>query len=105
MGKTMVYVTHDQVEALALADRVAVMSGCEVLQQFGTRNELYHAPANRFVADFIGEPPTNFFDAEIVEENGELRLSVSGSDPRLHHRTGAPGGHAQKRRSARSWSA
>ncbi len=78
MGKTMVYVTHDQVEALALADQVAVMSDAK-LQQFGTRNELYHAPANRFVADFIGEPPTNFFDAETVEENGELRLSVPGS--------------------------
>ena len=78
MGKTMVYVTHDQVEALALADRVAVMSDAR-LQQFGTRNELYHAPANRFVADFIGEPPTNFFDAEIVEENGALMLAVPGS--------------------------
>ena len=60
LGKTMVYVTHDQVEALALADRVAVMSNA-LLQQVGTRNELYNAPANVFVADFIGEPPTNFF--------------------------------------------
>ncbi len=78
MGKTMVYVTHDQVEALALADRVAVMSEAR-LQQFGSRNDLYHAPANRFVADFIGEPPTNFFDAEIAELNGQIRLSVPGS--------------------------
>jgi multiple sugar transport system ATP-binding protein len=77
VGKTTVYVTHDQVEALALADRVAVMADA-VLQQFGTRDDLYHRPANRFVADFIGEPPTNFFDAEIVERNGELALQVNG---------------------------
>ncbi len=64
LGKTMIYVTHDQVEALALADRVAVMSHA-ALQQVGTRNELYHEPVNVFVADFIGEPPTNFFPAEL----------------------------------------
>ncbi|NNG04252.1 MAG: ABC transporter ATP-binding protein [Inquilinus sp.] len=79
MGKTMVYVTHDQMEALALADRVAVMSNAR-LQQFGTRDELYHAPANRFVADFIGEPPTNFFDAEVTETAGEIALAVPGTD-------------------------
>ena len=71
VGKTTIYVTHDQVEALALADRVAVMSN-SLLQQYGTRDELYHRPANRFVADFIGEPPTNFFTAEIVEDAGTL---------------------------------
>ena len=60
LGKTMIYVTHDQVEALALADRVAVMSNAK-LQQVGTRNELYNRPVNVFVADFIGEPPTSFF--------------------------------------------
>jgi multiple sugar transport system ATP-binding protein len=78
VGKTTIYVTHDQVEALALADRVAVMADA-VLQQFGTRDDLYHRPANRFVADFIGEPPTNFFDAEISEKNGTLSLEVDGS--------------------------
>jgi len=78
VGKTTIYVTHDQVEALALADRVAVMSN-SLLQQYGTRNDLYHRPANRFVADFIGEPPTNFFAAEIIEEAGSLALKVNGS--------------------------
>jgi multiple sugar transport system ATP-binding protein len=78
VGKTTIYVTHDQVEALALADRVAVMADA-VLQQFGTRDDLYHRPANRFVADFIGEPPTNFFTAEIVEQNGVLALQVNGT--------------------------
>ena len=60
LRRTMVYVTHDQVEALALADRVAVMSNAR-MQQVGDRNALYNRPANIFVADFIGEPPTNFF--------------------------------------------
>jgi len=79
LGKTTVYVTHDQMEALALADRVAVMANAE-LQQFGTRDNLYHEPVNRFVADFIGEPPTNFFTARPVEEGGVLRLRINGSE-------------------------
>jgi len=62
LKRTMIYVTHDQMEALALSDRVAVMSNAK-LQQVGARNELYNAPANLFVADFIGEPPTNFIPA------------------------------------------
>ena len=78
LGRTIVYVTHDQMEALALADRVAVMSNA-VLQQFSDRNELYERPANAFVAGFIGEPPTNFFDAR-VEPNGDgVRLRVRDS--------------------------
>ncbi len=79
LGRTMIYVTHDQVEALALADRVAVMSHAE-LQQVGTRNDLYHRPANVFVADFIGEPPTNFFTVELEAVNGAVRLHVVDSD-------------------------
>ncbi len=79
LGRTMIYVTHDQVEALALADRVAVMSQA-VLQQVGTRNDLYHRPANVFVADFIGEPPTNFFSARLRAANGTARLHVENSD-------------------------
>lgn len=75
VGKTTVYVTHDQVEALALADRVAVMAN-GLLQQFGTRDELYHRPANKFVADFIGEPPTNFFPGKVVDGDGALRVQV-----------------------------
>ena len=79
LGRTTIYVTHDQVEALALAGRVAFMSQAE-LQQVGTRNDLYHRPANVFVADFIGEPPTNFFPARLESSNGAPRLHVEGSD-------------------------
>src|SRR5262245_37036197 len=79
LRRTMIYVTHDQVEALALADRVAVMSNAR-LQQVGTRNELYNRPANVFVADFIGEPPTNFFTARREVSAGRLLMHVAGSD-------------------------
>ena len=79
LGRTMIYVTHDQVEALALADRVAVMSN-SLLQQVGNRNALYNQPVNRFVADFIGEPPTNFFPAGISKNNDSIQLAVANSD-------------------------
>ena len=80
LKRTMIYVTHDQVEALALADRVAVMSDSR-LQQVGTRNELYNRPANVFVADFIGEPPTNLFEAKREVRGGSTCLA----DRRLRH--------------------
>ena len=76
LGKTMVYVTHDQMEALALSDRVAVMANAK-LQQFGNRNELYHKPINRFVADFIGEPSTNFLNARISSVDQKIVLEVN----------------------------
>ena len=64
MNATMLYVTHDQTEALTLADRIVCMSMGHV-QQVGTPLELYDTPANLFVASFIGLPPMNFFDVEI----------------------------------------
>ena len=79
LKRTMIYVTHDQVEALALADRVAVMSDSR-LQQVGTRNELYNRPANVFVADFIGEPPTNLFEAKL-RGRGAARPSCRSTAP------------------------
>ena len=69
LGATMLYVTHDQTEALTLADRIVCMSMGHV-QQIGTPLELYDAPANLFVASFIGLPPMNFFDVKV--ENGKL---------------------------------
>ncbi len=59
---TTVYVTHDQIEAMTLGDRIAVMKD-GVVQQFGTPQEIYNGPANLFVASFIGSPPMNFVSA------------------------------------------
>src|SRR5213078_2634807 len=59
VGQTMVYVTHDQVEAMSMADQIAVMN-LGVLQQFGTPQEIYNSPANRFVAGFVGSTQMNF---------------------------------------------
>ncbi len=69
LGKTMIYVTHDQNEAIALADRIAVMHQGE-LQQVGTPGEILNDPANAFVAGFVGEPAMNFLDVEIRMEDG-----------------------------------
>jgi multiple sugar transport system ATP-binding protein len=74
---TTVFVTHDQTEALALADRIAVMEGGQ-LQQFASPTELKKRPANLFVAGFIGEPPMNLFPARVVRENGGLAVEVQG---------------------------
>jgi multiple sugar transport system ATP-binding protein len=65
LGTTMVYVTHDQVEAMTLADRIVVLNAGEV-EQFGTPLELYHHPRNLFVAGFIGSPRMNFLGGEIA---------------------------------------
>ncbi len=69
LGATMLYVTHDQTEALTLADRIVCMS-MGYVQQIGTPLELYDNPANLFVASFIGLPPMNFFDCKV--EDGKL---------------------------------
>jgi multiple sugar transport system ATP-binding protein len=80
IGQTMVYVTHDQVEAMGMADRIAVMN-LGVLQQFGTPDELYNSPANRFVANFIGSVLNNFLPVQYETQNGRavLRLRAEGS--------------------------
>jgi multiple sugar transport system ATP-binding protein len=68
---TAIYVTHDQLEALALADRIMVMNFGEI-QQVGTPEEVYNRPRNLFVADFIGEPPFNFFDGVLTYDGTGL---------------------------------
>ena len=70
---TTVFVTHDQSEAMSMADRIVIMKDGEVIQK-GTPDDVYHHSASIFVADFIGTPPTNFLDVEITFENGNLRL-------------------------------
>jgi multiple sugar transport system ATP-binding protein len=74
---TFVYVTHDQAEALTLAERVAVMNH-GVLQQVGTPYEIYYRPANMFVARFLGSPPMNLLSGELVVAGGALRFVRPG---------------------------
>jgi len=71
LGTTTVYVTHDQIEAMTMADRIVVLRD-GIIQQVGTPQELYQAPANLFVARFIGSPAMNIID--VVCENGSMRL-------------------------------
>ncbi len=71
LKSTTVYVTHDQEEAMTLGDRVVVMKD-GVAQQVGSASEIYHAPANRFVAGFLGSPSMNFLDGRLVKEGGRI---------------------------------
>ena len=84
-GATTIYVTHDQTEAMTLADRIVVMKDGYV-QQIGTPYELYFQPANVFVAGFIGEPPMNFVRGTVKNGAiafGDLSLDLSGKLPRI----------------------
>ena len=86
LKRTFIFVTHDQMEALALSDRVAVMNFAE-MQQVGTRRDLFEMPANLFVAGFVGEPPINIYpnstikdingDRYAVTEKGEFHFKIS----------------------------
>jgi ABC-type sugar transport system ATPase subunit len=76
---TTVYVTHDQVEAMTMGDRIAVMNH-GVLEQVGTPEELYERPANTFVGGFIGSPAMSFFTAAATREDGGTRLRSDGID-------------------------
>ncbi|WP_191057679.1 ABC transporter ATP-binding protein [Geminicoccus harenae] len=67
LGSTMIYVTHDQIEALTLADRIAVMKDLKI-QQLASPQEIYHRPANRFVAGFVGSPRMNFVDGRLLPD-------------------------------------
>ena len=75
LGVTAIFVTHDQVEAMTIGDRIAVMNDGH-LEQVGTPAELYHNPRNRFVAGFIGSPPMNMLKGRLEEKNGDLVIDL-----------------------------
>ncbi len=76
IGSTIVYVTHDQVEAMTLADRIVIMRDGRI-EQIGTPLEVYHAPASTFVAGFIGTPTMNFIDAKVLHDDQGARIQLT----------------------------
>mgnify|MGYP002516332634 FL=1 len=86
LGIIAILVTHDQEEAMALADKIAILDGGKI-QQYDTPDELYENPANLFVANFMGNPPMNFIDAHLCED-GSLEIG----DRKIHNRIACIGG-------------
>lgn len=102
---TTVYVTHDQIEAMTLADRIVIMQG-GAIQQIGTPDEIYSDPANSFVASFIGAPPMNIIEGELqdgrfisaavelpqvgIQASGPIKLGIRPEDCRVVGSSGAP---------------
>ncbi|MCZ2203933.1 sn-glycerol-3-phosphate import ATP-binding protein UgpC [Bartonella sp. A05] len=85
LGTTSIYVTHDQLEAMTLADRIVVMNkGC--IEQIGTPMDIYDYPATTFVADFIGSPSINFLDRQILEQHLSNSLAYSAETDLLAFR-------------------
>ena len=76
LGQTVLYVTHDQVEAMSMSDRIAVMCDGRVLQ-VASPHEIYHRPLNRFVAEFIGDPPLNVIPCEVAVGGGETVIETA----------------------------
>jgi len=74
LNSTSIFVTHDQSEALSLADRIVLMNN-GVIEQIGTPNEIYHEPDKMFVAQFIGSPPSNFFTVKVAKKDDKVLLS------------------------------
>ena len=78
INTTFIYVTHDQTEAMTLGDRIVIMRD-GFIQQVGTPQQVFNHPANLFVAGFIGTPQMNFFDAELVHENGKYAVVLENA--------------------------
>ena len=77
MHATSIYVTHDQVEAMTLADRIVIMNGGHI-EQVGSPMEVFLEPANTFVASFIGSPPMNLLDGIIEKRDGSVKVTLTG---------------------------
>ena len=83
LGTTMIYVTHDQVEAMTMGDRICVLNEGRVMQ-VDTPLNLYNKPANKFVAGFIGSPSINFLTGNILKKNGELFILLGNTEQMLN---------------------
>ena len=79
LQSTMIYVTHDQTEAMTMGDKICVMKD-GIIQQVAGPLDLYNQPSNKFVAGFIGSPPMNFFDVEVAQKDNELFLKEGSFD-------------------------
>lgn len=79
LGASIVYVTHDQIEAMTLATKIVVMKD-GIIQQAGTPNEIYNQPANMFVADFMGSPSMNLIPAQVENVGEKTKISISRTD-------------------------
>lgn len=77
LGQTVLYVTHDQAEALSMSDRIAVMRDGTIVQ-VATPEDLYHRPVNRFVAEFIGDPPLNLIPCDVRADGARITIAVAG---------------------------
>lgn len=83
LGQTFVYVTHDQAEAMTMADRIAVMAEGR-LQQLGTPDDIYIRPANRFVAEFMGTPAMNFLSGRLTGTDGATAITIDAMENPIH---------------------
>ena len=90
LGITSIYVTHDQVEAMTMADRIAVMKDGK-LHAFAPPDELYDKPRTLFIAGFVGNPPMNFVEVDVVAENGDYYARREGLNLRLPPELGGKG--------------
>jgi ABC-type sugar transport system ATPase subunit len=95
LGITSIYVTHDQVEAMTMADRVAIMRAGH-LQAYCPPNELYEQPRNLFIASFIGNPPMNFVNVAVTSENGDFHARREAFDGIVSAKRGAQAAGREK---------
>jgi len=85
LGNTMIYVTHDQVEAMTMADKIVVLNA-GIIEQVGAPLELYNKPRNKFVAGFLGSPKMNFVEGTVLSLEGGATVNVSSSQFKLRQR-------------------
>ena len=78
-GQTVIYVTHDQVEALSLAHKIAIMENGRLVQ-YGNTYDVYHYPEEKFVGGFLGNPPMNFLDGVLVADGGKMKLQIGETE-------------------------